>query len=104
MGIPEHEKLTVDEFFDAISGSEGRYELVGGIAYAMAGAKEGHNVICSNVQTAFCPGRKAEGVSHYIERHGRPDRARYGSVSGRRGGLRSAQCGSNDCLQTYDYR
>ena len=58
MAIPEEEKLTVDEFFEAIAGREGRYELVGGVAYAMAGAKEGHNVICSNVQTAFVPAGK----------------------------------------------
>jgi len=61
MGIPEHGKLTVDEFFEAISGTEGRYELVGGVAYAMAGAKEGHNVICSNVLTAFVPAGKQKG-------------------------------------------
>lgn len=61
MGIPEHEKLSIDDFFDAISGSEVRYELVGGIAYAMAGAKEGHNVICSNVLTAFVPAGKKKG-------------------------------------------
>ena len=104
MGIPEHEKLTVDEFFDAISGSEGCYELVGGIAYAMAGAKEGHNVICSNVQTAFVPAGKQKGcrtTSSDTAVQTGPDTVRY---SGRRGGLRSAQCGSNDCLQTYDYR
>ena len=61
MAIPEEEKLTVDEFFEAIAGREGRYELVGGVAYAMAGAKEGHNVICSNVQTAFVPAGKRKG-------------------------------------------
>jgi len=36
-------------------------ELVGGIAYAMVGAKEGHNVICSNVQAAFVPAGKKKG-------------------------------------------
>jgi len=61
MGIPEHEKLTIDEFFAAISGREGRYELVKSVAYAMAGAKEGHNVICSNVQTAIVPAGKRAG-------------------------------------------
>lgn len=61
MGVPEHGKLTVDAFLEAISGREGRYELVNGIAYAMAGAKEGHNVICSNVQTALVPAGKARG-------------------------------------------
>ena len=61
MGIPEHEKLTIDEFFQAIAGNDGRYELVGGAAYAMAGAKEGHNVICSNVLTALVPAGKRRG-------------------------------------------
>lgn len=53
MAIPEEEKLTVDEFLEAIAGHDGRFELVRGVAYAMAGAKEAHNVICSNVQTAL---------------------------------------------------
>src|ERR1700733_8989074 len=61
MGIPEYEKLSIDDFFDAISGSEVRYELVGGVAYAIASAKGGHNVICSNVQTAFVPAGKKKG-------------------------------------------
>lgn len=61
MGVPGHDKLTVAEFFAAISGRDGRYELVNGVAYAMAGAKEGHNVICSNVQTALVPAGKAKG-------------------------------------------
>ena len=82
MGIPEHEKLTVDEFFDAISGSEGRYELVGGIAYAMAGAKKGTTSYAATFRRLLSR-RKAEGVSHYIERHGRPtgpDTVRYPDV------------------------
>lgn len=61
MGVPEHEKLTVEEFFDALLGEEGRYELVDGVAYAMAGAKQGHNVIGSNVQTALVPAGKKSG-------------------------------------------
>lgn len=61
MAIPEEEKLTVDEFLQAIAGLDGRFELVRGVAYAMAGAKEGHNVICSNVQTALVPAGKRKG-------------------------------------------
>jgi len=61
MGVPEHDKLTISDFFRAIAGEEGRFELVGGIAYAMAGAKEGHNVITSNVQTALVPAGKRSG-------------------------------------------
>ena len=83
MAIPEEEKLTVDEFFEAIAGREGRYELVGGVAYAMAGAKEGHNVICSNVQTAFVPAGKRKGCrttsSNTAVRTG-PDTVRYPDV------------------------
>lgn len=61
MGIPDHEKISIDDFFEAISGQEGRYELVHGVAYAMAGAKQGHNVICSNIQTALVPAGKKAG-------------------------------------------
>jgi hypothetical protein len=49
--------LTIDGFFEALSGSEGRYELAGGMAYAI----EGHNVICSNVLTALVPAGKQKG-------------------------------------------
>ena len=83
MAIPEEEKLTVDEFFEAIAGREGRYELVGGVAYAMAGAKEGHNVICSNVQSAVVPAGKRKGgrttSSNTAVRTG-PDTVRYPDV------------------------
>lgn len=61
MGISEHEKLTIDEFFEAIAGLDGRYELVGGVAFAMPGARQGHNVIRSNVLTAFLPAGKRKG-------------------------------------------
>jgi Uma2 family endonuclease len=61
MAIPEEKKLTVDEFFEAISDSEERYELVEGVAHAMARAKEGHNVIRSNVLAAFVPAGKQKG-------------------------------------------
>jgi Uma2 family endonuclease len=54
-------KLTVDQFFDAISGADERYELINGVAYAMAGAKEGHNVICGNVLVAIAPAGKKSG-------------------------------------------
>lgn len=83
MGVLEHEKLTIDEFFAAISGSEIRYELVSGIAYAMAGAKEGHNVISSNVQTAFVPAGKRKGwrtTSSDTAVQTGPDTVRYPDV------------------------
>lgn len=61
MGVAEHDKLSIAEFFRAIAGEDGRFELVRGVAYAMAGAKEGHNVITSNVQTALVPAGKRSG-------------------------------------------
>lgn len=41
MAIFEEKKLTVEEFFEAISDSGERYELVEGVARAMVRAKEG---------------------------------------------------------------
>lgn len=61
MGVPEQEKLSVERFFQAIAGRDGQFELVDGVAYAMAGAKQGHNVISSNVQTALVPAGKRWG-------------------------------------------
>jgi Uma2 family endonuclease len=61
MAITEEKKLTVDEFFEAISDSEERYELVEGVAHAMARAKEGHNVIRSNVLAAIVTAGKQRG-------------------------------------------
>jgi Uma2 family endonuclease len=61
MTVAEEGKLTIAEFLAAVAGRDGRFELVRGVAYAMAGAKEGHNVICSNVQTALVPAGKRKG-------------------------------------------
>jgi Uma2 family endonuclease len=83
MAIPEEEKLTVDEFLKAITGHDGRFELVRGVAYAMAGAKEGHNVICSNVQTALVPAGKRKGcrtTSSDTAVQTGPDTVRYPDV------------------------
>jgi Uma2 family endonuclease len=83
MTIPEEEKLTVDQFLEAIAGHDGRFELVRGVAYAMAGAKEGHNVICSNVQTALVPAGKRKGcrtTSSGTAAQTGPDTVRYPDV------------------------
>ena len=61
MEVASQPKFTVDGFFEAISGADERYELINGVAYAMAGAKEGHNVICSNVLIAIAPEGKKKG-------------------------------------------
>lgn len=83
MSVAERQKLTIEQFFAAIVGREGRYELIAGIAYAMAGAKEGHNVICSNVQTALVPAGKAKGcrtTSSDTAIQTGPDTVRYPDV------------------------
>lgn len=61
MSVPEHDKLSVERFFQAITGLDGKFELIDGVAYEMAGAKQGHNVITSNVQTALVPAGKRQG-------------------------------------------
>ena len=53
------------------------------MAYAMAGAKEGHNVICSNVQTALVPAGKRKGcrtTSSDTAVQTGPDTVRYPDV------------------------
>lgn len=64
----------VDEFFDAIAGSEERYELVEGIMRPLARANQGHNVIRSNVLAALAPSSKREGYRVTSVRTG-PDAA-----------------------------
>lgn len=83
MAFAEAEKLTVDQFLEAIAGRDGRFELVRGIAYAMAGAKQGHNVICSNVLTALVPAAKRKGcraTSSDTALQTGPDTVRYPDV------------------------
>ena len=80
--MAEEEKLTVDEFLEAITGLDGRFELVRGVAYAVVGAKEGHNVICSNIQTVLVPAGKRKGcrtTSSAAVQTG-PDTIRYSDV------------------------
>lgn len=83
MSVAEREKLTVAQFFAAIADRDGRFELVGGTVYAMAGTKEGHNVICSNVQTLLVPAGKARGcrtTSSDTAIQTGPDTVRYPDV------------------------
>lgn len=83
MTIADAGKLTIDAFLEAIAGRDGRFELVRGVAYAMAGAKEGHNVICSNVQTALVPAGKRKGcrtTSSDTAVQTGPDTVRYPDV------------------------
>jgi Uma2 family endonuclease len=61
MTVPVEEKLTVRQFLEDIGGQDGRFELVRGVAYVLAGAQEGHNVVCSNVLTTLVPAGKRKG-------------------------------------------
>lgn len=83
MGIDDNDKLPIEEFFEAISGQDGRYELMDGVAYAMAGAKQGHNVILSNIQAVMVPAGKKAGcrtTSSYTAVQTGPETVRYPDV------------------------
>jgi Uma2 family endonuclease len=83
MTIPEDKKLSVNEFFEAVSDSEERYELVEGVVRLMARANERHNVIRSNVLAAFVPAGKQRGCRATSVNTGvqtGPDTIRYPDV------------------------
>ncbi|MEI7607706.1 MAG: Uma2 family endonuclease [Rhodospirillaceae bacterium] len=48
MAVPARRTLTPDEFFDWLTGQEGRYELVDGVPMAMTGANRRHDRIVVN--------------------------------------------------------
>ena len=53
--------LTIDEFFEAFSGTDESYELVGGFARPLAHANPGHNVVRTKVLAALAPSSKRKG-------------------------------------------
>jgi len=59
--MPSPPKLTIDEFFEALSNAEERQELVGGFVRLLAHANQGQNVVRSNVLTALAPASRQEG-------------------------------------------
>ncbi len=62
MGIPEQEGLSADEFLDWIERQSDRYELVEGAPVRMmAGARQSHNVVTTNIVVALSPAAKAKG-------------------------------------------
>jgi len=62
MGIPDHERISADEFLDWIERQNERYELVeGSPVRMMAGARQSHNVATSNIVVALAPSAKAKG-------------------------------------------
>ena len=46
-------KMTVDQFLKLYEGTEGKYELVGGQVYAMAGGTATHADVCLNIASAL---------------------------------------------------
>ena len=45
--------LTIEEYLAGEEASEVRHEYIGGIAYAMAGTTENHNIISGNIFAAI---------------------------------------------------
>jgi Uma2 family endonuclease len=58
----EHDRVSAEDFLEWILSQEGRFELVDGYAIEMmAGAKQGHNVVVSNIISSLGPQSKAGG-------------------------------------------
>ena len=62
MGDPKHGLMSADEFLVWIETQTERHELVNGVPIRMmAGAKQGHNVVTSNILVALVPQAKRKG-------------------------------------------
>ncbi len=62
MRLPEHGSMSADAFLHWIEGQAERHELVDGTAVRMmAGAKQSHNVVTSNILVAMAPSAKFKG-------------------------------------------
>lgn len=62
MDVAERGRIPADQFLDWVSGQEGRFELVDGyVVEMMAGAKQGHNVVVTNIVSSLNPQAKAGG-------------------------------------------
>jgi Uma2 family endonuclease len=62
MGIAEHGLMSADEFLDWIERQAERHELVDGAPVrVMAGARQSHNVVTSNMVVALVPSAKTKG-------------------------------------------
>jgi Uma2 family endonuclease len=58
----EHDRVSEEDFLEWIFGQEGRFELVDGyVIEMMAGAKQGHNVVVSNIVSSLGPRSKSGG-------------------------------------------
>jgi Uma2 family endonuclease len=60
MSVQPH--LTFDEFLAAELESEVKHELIGGVAYAMAGASRRHSDIVTNLALAIGPAARETGA------------------------------------------
>jgi len=62
MQAMEHDRVSAEDFLEWILNQEGRFELVDGyVIEMMAGAKQGHNVVVSNIVSSLGPQSKAGG-------------------------------------------
>ncbi|MCE7027817.1 Uma2 family endonuclease [Jiella avicenniae] len=62
MAVLNPSPVTSEEFLEWVFEQEGRFELVDGFVYEMmAGAREGHNVVTSNIVMTIGPQAKREG-------------------------------------------
>ncbi|NTF17475.1 Uma2 family endonuclease [Agrobacterium rubi] len=62
MQAMEHDRVSAEDFLEWIINQEGRFELVDGYVIEMiAGAKQGHNVVVSNIVSSLGPQSKAGG-------------------------------------------
>jgi Uma2 family endonuclease len=58
----EHDRVSAEDFFEWVISQEGRFELVDGyVIEMMAGAKQGHNVVVSNIVSSLGPQSKSGG-------------------------------------------
>ena len=62
MGVPQQGSMTADTFLEWIERQSEPYELAGGTPVRlMAGAKQSHNVVTSNIVVALAPLAKGKG-------------------------------------------
>ncbi|MEB2845983.1 Uma2 family endonuclease [Endobacterium cereale] len=58
----EHDRVSAEGFLEWVLSQEGRFELVDGyVIEIMAGAKQGHNVVVSNIVSSLGPQSKSSG-------------------------------------------
>ena len=62
MQVREHDRVSAEDFLEWVLSQEGRFELVDGyVIEMMAGAKQAHNVVVSNIVSSLGPQSKSGG-------------------------------------------